>query len=127
LLFEALFFGLKDQGLMKESELLSFALTCLKQSGLVYWRVPNGPVMHSIGNKVIRKCSPIKGFPDLAGVFPNGKFFAIELKTDKGRLSPEQHEWITKLNMSGAMAIVLRTKDEIREFIVAASQIKTPT
>lgn len=127
MLFEALFFGLEDQGLMKESELLSFALTCLKQSGLVYWRVPNGPVMHSIGNKVIRKCSPIKGFPDIAGVFPNGKFFAIELKTDKGRLSPEQHEWITKLNMSGAMAIVLRTKDEIREFVVAASQIKTPT
>jgi len=112
---------------MKEAELLSFALTCLKQSGLVYWRVPNGPVMHSIGNKQIRKKSPIKGFPDIAGIFPNGKFFAIELKTDKGRLSPEQHEWITKLNMSGAMAIVLRTKDEIREFIVAASQIKAPT
>lgn len=111
---------------MKESELLSFALTCLKQSGLVYWRVPNGPVMHSIGNKVIRKRSPIAGFPDLAGVFPNGKFFAIELKTDKGRLSPEQTEWITKLNMSGAMALVLRSKDEIREFVAAAAKIKAP-
>lgn len=109
---------------MKESELLSFALTCLKQSGLVYWRVPNGPVMHSIGTKQIRKKSPIKGFPDIAGVMPNGKFFAIELKTDKGRLSPEQTEWITKLNMSGAMAIVLRTKDEIREFVTAVVKIK---
>lgn len=111
---------------MKESELLSFALTCLKQSGLVYWRVPNGPVMHSLGGKVIRKCSPIKGFPDLAGVFPNGRFFAIELKTDKGRLSPEQLDWITRLNMSGAMAVVLRSKDEIREFIKAAREIKSP-
>lgn len=111
---------------MKESELLSFALTCLKQSGLVYWRVPNGPVIHSLGGKVIRKCSPIKGFPDLAGVFPNGRFFAIELKTDKGRLSAEQLDWITRLNMSGAMAIVLRSKDEIREFIKAAREIKSP-
>ena len=109
---------------MKESDLLSYALTCLKQSGLVYWRVPNGPVMHSIGGKMIRKCSPIKGFPDIAGVFPSGKFFAIELKTDKGRLSTEQTEWITKLNMSGAMAIVLRSKEEISEFIAAASKIK---
>lgn len=109
---------------MKESELLSFALTCLKQSGIVYWRVPNGPVMHSVGTKQIRKKSPIKGFPDIAGVMPNGKFFAIELKTDKGRLSPEQTEWITKLNMSGAMAIVLRTKDEIREFVTAVVKIK---
>lgn len=109
---------------MKESDLLSYALSCLKQSGLVYWRVPNGPVMHSIGGKMIRKCSPIKGFPDIAGVFPSGKFFAIELKTDKGRLSTEQTEWITKLNMSGAMAIVLRSKEEISEFIGAASKIK---
>lgn len=111
---------------MKESELLSFALTCLKQSGLVYWRVPNGPVMHSINGKMIRKCSPIKGFPDIAGVLPSGKFFAIELKTDKGRLSPEQLEWITKLNHSGAIAIVLRSKEEIRDFISAASKMKAP-
>jgi len=111
---------------MKESELLSFALNCLKQSGMVYWRVPNGPVMHSINGRMIRKCSPIKGFPDIAGVLPSGKFFAIELKTDKGRLSPEQHEWITKLNMSGAMAIVLRTKDEIMEFVTSASKMKGP-
>lgn len=109
---------------MKESELLSFALTCLKQSGLVYWRVPNGPVVHTIGTKQIRKKSPIKGFPDIAGVMPNGKFFAIELKSDKGRLTPEQTEWITKLNMSGAMAIVLKSKDEIRQFIVAVMKIK---
>ncbi len=109
---------------MKEADLLSYALTCLKQSGLVYWRVPNGPVVHSIGNKQIRKKSPIQGFPDIAGVFPSGKFFAIELKTDKGRLSSEQVEWITKLNMSGAMAIVLRSKDEIAEFVAAAVKIK---
>lgn len=110
---------------MKESELLSFALQRLRQSGLVAWRVPNGPVMHSTngGQKVFKK-SPIKGFPDIAGVLPNGKFFAIELKTEKGRLSPEQLEWITRLNMSGAMAIVLRSREEIDSFIQAAAQIK---
>lgn len=107
---------------MKESELLSFAITCLKQSGLVWWRVANGPIKHG----GINKKSPIKGFPDLAGVMPNGKFFAIELKTDKGKLSPEQTDWITKLNMSGAMAIVLRSKDEIREFISGVRQMKAP-
>lgn len=105
---------------MKESDLLSYALSCLKQSGLVYWRVPNQGTSHA----GVRKKSPIKGFPDIAGVFPSGKFFAIELKTDKGRLSAEQTEWITKLNMSGAMAIVLRSKEEISEFIAAASKIK---
>ena len=109
---------------MKESELLSFALTCLKQSGLVYWRVPNGPVVHSINGSQIRKKSPIKGFPDIAGVLPSGKFFAIELKTDKGRLSPEQIDWITRLNHSGAIAVVLRSKDDIREFVASAAKMK---
>jgi hypothetical protein len=75
---------------------------------------------------MIRKCSPIKGFPDLAGVLPNGKFFAVELKSEKGRLSPEQIEWITKLNYSGAIAVVLRSKDEIREFVASAAKMKGP-
>jgi hypothetical protein len=111
---------------MKESELLSYAITRLKQSGLVFWRVPNGPVMHSINGRMIRKCSPIKGFPDLAGLFQSGRFFAIELKSETGRLSPEQVDWIKKLNISGAMAIVLRTKPEIDSFIDAALKIRMP-
>jgi hypothetical protein len=105
---------------MKESELLSFAITCLKQSGLVWWRVANGPVKHG----GILKKSPIKGFPDIAGVMPNGRFFAIELKAADGKLSEDQIGWITKLNQSGAMAVVLRTKDELKEFILGASQMK---
>jgi hypothetical protein len=111
---------------MKESDLLSYALTTLKRHDVVAWRVPNGPVMHSVNGNMIRKKSPIKGFPDIAGVMPNGRFFAIELKTDKGRLSPEQIDWITKLNMSGAMAIVLRSKEEIAEFVEGVSKMKTP-
>ena len=110
---------------MKESELLSFAMSTLKNCGILCWRVQNQASMHQINGKMIMKRSPIKGFPDIAGVFPNGKFFAIELKTEKGRLSPEQTEWITKLNMSGAMAIVLRSTDEIADFAAAAMKIRT--
>lgn len=109
---------------MRESELLSYALKVLKQSGLVYWRVANGPVMHSIAGKMIRKCSPVKGFPDIAGISPNGKFWAIELKTEKGKLSEEQVRWIAALNDSGATAVVLRTKDEITDFVAVASQLR---
>lgn len=105
---------------MKESELLSYAITLLKQSGLVWWRVANQGTSHA----GIRKKSHIKGFPDLAGVFPNGRLWCIELKTPTGKLSPEQVEWITKLNMSGAMALVLRSKEEIAEFVAAAVQMK---
>jgi hypothetical protein len=109
---------------MKESELLSYAITCLKKSGLVWWRVTNAPSLFTRAGKTMFRPSPIKGFPDLAGVFPSGKFWAIELKATKGRLSPEQTDWITRLNMSGAMAVVLRSKEEISEFIAAAVHVK---
>lgn len=105
---------------MKESELLSYAITCLKQSGLVWWRVANQGTAHN----GVRKKSHIKGFPDLAGVLKNGRLFCIELKTLTGKLSPEQSEWITKLNMTGAIAVVLRSKEQIEEFITAAVQMK---
>lgn len=111
---------------MKESELLSYTIGCLKQSGLVWWRVSNGAVMHNIGGKMIMKKSAIKGFPDLAGVLPSGKFFAIELKTATGKLSPEQTDWITRLNHSGAIAVVLRSKEQVTNFIAAAKNIKPP-
>ncbi len=109
---------------MKESELLTYATAQLKKSGLVYWRVSNGPVLHQLGGKMVMKKSNIKGFPDMAGVFPNGRLWCIELKTPTGRLSPEQTDWITRLNMSGAMAVVLRSKEEIAEFIAAAVHVK---
>lgn len=110
---------------MKESDLLSYTLTRLKQAGLLAWRVSNGPVIRSInGDQKVFSKSPIKGFPDVAGVLANGRFFAIELKTEKGRLRPEQLEWITKLNMSSAMAVVLRSREEIDAFVQAAAQIK---
>lgn len=108
----AFFFGVK----MKESELLSFALKLLKNKGILHWRVANGPVMHTIGTRVIYKPSPIKGMPDIAGLMPCGRFFAIELKSAKGRLSPEQVNWINKINDSHGVAVVIRTSNELLEF-----------
>ncbi len=104
----------------KEAELLSYAVTILKQSGLVWWRMPIGGVRHQIGTKVIFKSSPVKGFPDLAGMFPlSGRLFALEIKTTKGKVSPEQVDWIAKINKSGGMAVVLRSKAEIHQFVTA--------
>ena len=104
---------------MTEAQLLSFTLNLLRISGCCFWRVPNGGVMHSIGGKIIRKASPIKGMPDIAGVMPNGRFYAIELKTVSGKLSPEQKNWIERLNHTGAMAVVLRSTKEVEAFVTA--------
>ena len=76
-----------------------------------------------IGGKVVFKKSNLKGFPDYAGLFRNGRLWAAEIKAGKaGKLSPEQVEWITKLNLSGAMAVVLRTREEIDAFVDSISK-----
>lgn len=51
-----------------------------------------------------------KGFPDLVIVGSHGHLFR-ELKTDEGRVSPEQSEWIARLAKAGADVAVWRPAD----------------
>lgn len=103
---------------MLEAELAKYTRLKLEMSGLVHWRVANGPVLHKIGNRTIMKKSPIAGFPDWAGITPLGKLWTLELKTVKGKIAPHQQEWIDKINGSNGIAEVARTLEEIDEFIL---------
>lgn len=47
------------------------------------------------------------GFPDLVIAGPGGVMF-VELKTDKGRVSKDQEEWIARLRAGGAEAHIWR-------------------
>ncbi len=51
-----------------------------------------------------------KGFPDLCLVRPPKLIFA-ELKTDTGRVSAEQQQWLKHLQACGQDARLLRPKD----------------
>lgn len=50
------------------------------------------------------------GFPDLVIVGPGGVLF-IELKTDRGRVRPEQTTWLNALSAAGSQAAVWRPRD----------------
>ena len=54
------------------------------------------------------------GFPDLCLV-RRGRLFFAELKTEQGKLSKEQKEWLELINMSGVHCMVWRPSmmDEI--------------
>lgn len=102
---------------MLEAELSKICKQLFEYSGLVFWRVSNGGVIHKIGPRTIMKKSEIAGFPDFAGVTPLGVFFALELKGAKGVLAAHQIEWLSKLEDTHAITGVARTPDEIRNFI----------
>ncbi len=102
---------------MKEAELAKYAKEAFIKSDLVHWRVSNCAVIHKIGTRTIMKKSQIAGFPDWAGITPWGIFWALELKTTKGKIAPHQQDWIHKINASCGIAEVARSFDEIDDFI----------
>ena len=53
------------------------------------------------------------GTADLVGyVLGSGRFFALEIKTNMGRPSPEQEAWIDQTNREGGYAAIARTPEE---------------
>ena len=57
-----------------------------------------------------------KGFPDLVLVHPDHGLIFAELKTEKGRVRPEQWEWIWRLEKAGERVFVWRPSywDEVQ-------------
>ena len=53
------------------------------------------------------------GTADLVGyVLGSGRFFALEVKTNTGRPSPEQEAWLAQTNREGGYAAIARTPEE---------------
>lgn len=55
-----------------------------------------------------------KGVPDLI-CCQKGRFIGIEVKTETGRVSPEQEEFIRRINEAGGLAFVARSLDDVIE------------
>jgi hypothetical protein len=67
--------------------------------GIFHWNAWGGPM------------SP-KGVPDLI-CCQNGRMIGIEVKTPHGRVSPEQEEFIRRINEAGGLALVVRSLDDV--------------
>ena len=59
------------------------------------------------------------GVPDRIVVLPGGIIWFVELKTDKGRVSPRQEFQLNFLDSLGFNTIVVRGMDECRQFLRA--------
>ena len=69
--------------------------------------------------KKMKEAGYSKGIPDLLVFEPRGMYngLAIEVKTDKGRPSPEQIEWCKNLNSKGWRAEICKGFDECADVI----------
>lgn len=59
-----------------------------------------------------------KGFPDLFGYRRrDGRILFLEVKTNKGRLRPEQKHFLSQAQKDGCIAGVVRSVDDARRII----------
>jgi hypothetical protein len=72
--------------------------------------IPNGGARHIAVARKLKAEGVKKGFPDLQLNLPRGGFAGlfIELKSLTGRTSPEQKEWLKRLNAGGNRAVVCK-------------------
>lgn len=84
-----------------------------KHSSVFFWVSDRIGVYDARIGSFRRNVDPyrIKGIADILGIFPNGKFLAIEIKTKTGRVSPDQKMFLDRINEMGGLAFVARGID----------------
>jgi Holliday junction resolvase len=85
---------------MKEKEITTQIRNVLKLYGVFHW-------------KVFQSLGATPGVPDILGILPGGRMLAIEVKTERGKLSPHQERFIKNINDNGGLAFVARSFDDV--------------
>lgn len=60
------------------------------------------------------------GSSDLIGLLAGGRFFAAEIKTRTGRVTPEQDAFLALVNAAGGYGCVIRSVEEAEMHYIAA-------
>lgn len=55
----------------------------------------------------------LKGTSDILGILPDGKFLAIEVKSETGRATVEQKAFIEKIKKSGGIAFIAKNLQDV--------------
>jgi len=108
---------------MKESQLQSLILLALSKAGCKVWRCETagawvGRTIHRVGDTVTLADARMihagltKGGSDIIGIAPDGRFLAVEVKTETGRVRPEQTVFLDVVRKAGGIAGIARSVDE---------------
>ena len=102
----------------KETVLMRKIMVALSEAGCFVLRTNSGVYYDSQGNRIT---IGFPGLSDLIGYTPDGKFFALEVKTPVGRASPEQIAFIEKCYRSGAIAGFTRSVQSALDIVVGGN------
>ena len=89
-----------------EAAALVEVLKALRTHPAVAWAERMNTGAAKVGNRFIRFGWP--GCPDVLGQLKDGRFLAVEVKAQAGRLRPEQSLFLERIRCAGGVAFVAR-------------------
>ena len=105
-----------------EGRIKTACLRYLERRGFFVWNNPSGAV----------RIAPDrwlhfgrKGSSDIIGLLPDGRFLAVEVKSDHGRISPEQSVFLERIRGSGGLAVVVKSWQELDQVLREAGTLQT--
>ena len=98
---------------ISESMIVSSCLEFLQWKGIFSWRSNQAPI--PTGDGRYRRFVGLRGAADIQGVVPGGKALHVEIKTETGKLSPFQEEFLDRVSSLGGIAIVARSVEELEK------------
>jgi len=96
-----------------ETDIQRDIISALGAMGFFVWRNHTQGVMVRGSRRVKNKNA---GSPDIMAL-KNGVFYAIEVKTKTGKVSDEQIQWLRDANGQGAVAMVVRSLQDVLDII----------
>jgi Holliday junction resolvase len=91
-----------------EHNIQSQVIEYLAYNGFKVWRNNVGAIRHD--DRIIR-CGKV-GSSDVFAV-KNGKFYSIEIKKPKGKVTEAQKQWLEDVALHGGVALVVRSLEEL--------------
>lgn len=95
---------------MPESGIQKKIMLALSEAGCTVWRNNTGRFLNPNGQLV--KFGLCVGSSDLIGITPDGRFLAIEVKGNRGKVSEHQKNFINHVISKGGIAGVARSAED---------------
>lgn len=95
---------------MKEMDILRLIMVALSEAGCIVWRNNCGVLKNAAGIPI--KFGLCVGSSDLIGITPDGRFLAVEVKTQNGKPTPEQIRFIEAVKRKGGAGGIARSPAE---------------
>jgi hypothetical protein len=99
-----------------EGRIQAAILTKLKKAGVFCWR-NNNTATYDAKLGIYRAFNGTKGVSDIIAVLPGGQACFIEVKTPKGRQSPDQILFQKRVECLGARYVLARSVSDVEKVI----------